>query len=72
MDKLTGVKRETKAIVEHLIEHRVIEVHRISTWLLMNPYITKETLEKYIEEAILDFMKREDLDLVGHMDIGEE
>jgi hypothetical protein len=60
MDKLERAEQMVKAIVEYLLEHNTMKIIPITTsYLTMNPYITKEMLEKYIREAILEFLKKE-------------
>jgi hypothetical protein len=53
-----------KAIVQHLMERNVIRIYELPTlrrYIMMNPYTTKEMLEKYIRESILEHIKTEDL-----------
>ena len=64
MDKLEISEQMAKAIVEHFKKH---EVGVEDNWL--NIPMHEATLTTYIREAILEYLKKEELELVGeHFD----
>ena len=65
MDRLEGAEQMAKAIVESLMRRNIIRIYsRLRHYLTMNPYITKEMLEKYVRESILKYLEKEELELI--------
>lgn len=68
MDKTEISEQVAKVVVQSLLDNDIIRVIPITTnYLTMNPYITKEMLEKYIREEVLKYMENEELEFAGKM-----
>jgi hypothetical protein len=66
MDKLEISEQMTKAIVEHLVRHKLFTSYtpQKEEYLSSHIHVPRKTLELYVREAILEHLKKEELELI--------
>lgn len=67
MDKIENSEKLAESIVQYLKDHKVIRVAVNKCHMEFGPFVHEIRLERYIREAILEFMKKEKQNFVENL-----